>query len=189
VVSAAAHLANGFPLEEVGPAITEHEITRLPIQAARLALDSTIEGEISLIDKNYGNVWTNIPAKLLASAAISYDSEIELQLENGLLLRGKLLRSFHEVNKGDILLYINRRGYLSVAMNQESFLKHHHIHRHTRLIVTNLASARMQSGQLSQTDIFQVPVMASPSQITDNTLRIVAGNGILETVGDNEESW
>ena len=59
-----AHLAAGFPLKKVGPKLEDSDIVRYERKHAEFK-DGTIHGIVTDIDKPYGNVWTNIPFKLL----------------------------------------------------------------------------------------------------------------------------
>ncbi|MFZ2488905.1 MAG: SAM-dependent chlorinase/fluorinase [Anaerolineae bacterium] len=59
----AAHLANGVPLDALGPAL--HDPVQLSTSAARRLPDDSIHGEIIHIDR-FGNLISNIPGAWLA---------------------------------------------------------------------------------------------------------------------------
>src|SRR6201994_1257446 len=60
----AARLAAGvIRFDQVGPLLGKQEVVSIPYQRAVFA-DGVIRGTIPVLDVQYGNVWTNIPAEL-----------------------------------------------------------------------------------------------------------------------------
>lgn len=112
---AAAHLAQGVRLEELGPAT--HAVTPLHRAEAR-ATRGTIRGEVLHIDA-YGNVITNIPRALLVDAAMDPPMRIHVTLgDRAATLR--LCRGYGEVAVHTALAVVGSSGYLEVAVNQGS---------------------------------------------------------------------
>ncbi|HET6201349.1 MAG TPA: SAM-dependent chlorinase/fluorinase [Planctomycetota bacterium] len=72
---AAAHLARGFPFEEVGPLLPGWR--RLPLPKAERSADGTIRGEVVLVDR-FGNLVTNVEADALASLGPPSSIEVEV---------------------------------------------------------------------------------------------------------------
>ncbi|MGA6161417.1 SAM hydrolase/SAM-dependent halogenase family protein [Amycolatopsis magusensis] len=118
VVACAAHLAAGRSLPDVGPEVAAAELTRLPAVPVSLH-EQGVVGQVTRIDRAFGNVWTNIPASSLANLAIASErgSELEVTIvdERG---RWPLCRTFSEVGEVERLAYANSRGNLAFALNQ-----------------------------------------------------------------------
>jgi S-adenosylmethionine hydrolase len=121
----AARLAAGvIRFDQVGPLLTPQAVVSIPYQKAVLT-DGVIRGTIPVLDVQYGNVWTNIPAELYK----------QLNLSFGDLLRVKILYQGREVYQGEMpytatfgsvaigkpLAYLNSLLQLSFALNQGDF--------------------------------------------------------------------
>lgn len=120
----AARLAAGvIRFEEVGKELPD-KVVMLNYQAA-VRNGTTIKGTIPVLDVQYGNVWTNIPATIFN----------QLNITTGQLLRVTILRSgkiiysgampfeetFGKVPEGKPLIYLNSLMQLSIALNQANF--------------------------------------------------------------------
>lgn len=121
VVACAAHLAAGVAPASVGPQIDPVELVRMNSAAPVREPDGAVRGEIVRIDKNFGNVWTNIPISTLSD-----DGELEGKTINlvadGVSLEVPYQATFGAVAIGDPLAYTNSRGKLAFGRNQDSFL-------------------------------------------------------------------
>lgn len=131
VMSAAAHIANGVPLCEVGPAITLADLVTLPISAPAM-VDGWLVGEVAILDKNFGNVWTTITQEVLSQHGIGIGTQLEIQLGD-LRMTTPLLRTFGEVKLMQPLAYIASRQQLGVALNQGNFAAVHGTKRGDRI--------------------------------------------------------
>ena len=83
-------------------------------------------GGIPVLDPQFGNIWTNIPARA-AKLALGSRYEVRIVSPSGRSPFESLVpfvRTFSEVPKGSPLLYINSIGNLAVALNQADFAKH-----------------------------------------------------------------
>lgn len=127
IATAAAHLSNDFPIENVGPVFDLDKIVLLPDTPLPVISEERIDGIISLIDRNYGNVWTNIPEGWLTNNL--QDGEAYCVSLNGRNLLVPLQDVFGKVPKGEPLLYINSRGNLALGLNQGSFAKRFGVER------------------------------------------------------------
>ncbi|PWT98400.1 MAG: DNA-directed RNA polymerase subunit delta [Bacteroidetes bacterium] len=120
----AARLAAGtISFQEVGPELPP-EVVKLPYQSAELN-GNVIHGTISILDVQYGNVWTNIPGDLFNRLNIQYGNSIQVKIFNkqrlvysGVLPYGK---TFHSVAKGKPLAYFNSLLKLSFGLNEGNF--------------------------------------------------------------------
>ena len=64
-----ARLAAGvIRFDQVGPLLPKQEVVTIPYQRAVLE-DGVIKGAIPVLDVQYGNVWTNIPAEIVWAVA------------------------------------------------------------------------------------------------------------------------
>ncbi len=120
----AARLAAGIiTFEEVGGALARQVVT-IPYQKASKE-GLVLKGTISILDVQYGNIWTNIPSGLFQ----------ELQVKKGQLLNvriyhnqqkkyeGKMpyVQTFGAVAEGKPLLYLNSLLQVSLALNMANF--------------------------------------------------------------------
>lgn len=115
-----AHLAAGFPLDEVGRPLEDGEIVRFK-RAPVEWVDGRIVGVVSAIDHPFGNVWTNIHRTDLEKAGIGYGSPIKIILDDVLPFDLTLVPTFADAGeRGQVVAYLNSRGYLSLARNAAS---------------------------------------------------------------------
>ncbi|WP_282793787.1 SAM-dependent chlorinase/fluorinase [Streptomyces sp. CC224B] len=127
VMSAAAHMANGVPFAEIGEELAATDITLLETAQPEL-VDGWVVGEVALLDKNYGNVWTNITREFLEAQRIAFGAELEIEV-NGTFMRTPLRHTFGETGEGEPLAYIASRNQLGLALNQGNFAARHGIER------------------------------------------------------------
>src|SRR5580698_4586059 len=75
-----ARLAAGvIRFDQVGPLLPKQEVVMIPYQRASLA-DGVIKGAIPVLDVQYGNVWTNIPAELFKQLGVSFGEMMEVRI-------------------------------------------------------------------------------------------------------------
>jgi S-adenosylmethionine hydrolase len=110
--------------DAVGPQADTNEIVRLAYEKAGRSGDALVGG-IPVLDPQYGNVWTNIPASALADIAPQPGDRVTLRMSEGGLERVSLalpyVHTFGDVEVGQPLLYVNSVGMLAVALNQGNF--------------------------------------------------------------------
>lgn len=119
-----ARLAAGtISFEQVGPALPDSVVT-IPHQPATLQ-GGVLKGTIAILDVQYGNLWTNIPADLFAKLNIPAGGKLQLivyhkgqQVYQGVM---PYAHTFGEVPLGQPLAYLNSLMQLSFALNQGSF--------------------------------------------------------------------
>lgn len=118
VAAAAAHLAAGRPLDDVGPARSVDDVRLLNLPEPRVTGDA-VEGHVIRIDSMFGNVWTDIPLDLLPGARPDgAEDTVLVRFGGGDELALTLRRTFGEVPIGEPLAYVNSRGLLAFALNQ-----------------------------------------------------------------------
>ncbi len=126
-----ARLAAGqVRFEEVGPS-RGTEFVRLPVPVARREADA-LHGMIAMIDRPYGNLWTNIPAVMLDSTGwqVGDTLEVTIAFEGAPRVRAlaaPFVTSFGHVALGKPVTYLNSLLELAVALNQGDFAGSHQV--------------------------------------------------------------
>lgn len=121
----AARLAAGvIRFEQVGPLLPKQEVVSLPYQRAVLS-DGVIRGTIPVLDVQYGNVWTNIPADLFKRMGVIFGGTVDVRVIHAgkEVYRGEMPyeETFGSVEVGKPLAYLNSLLQLSFALNQGDF--------------------------------------------------------------------
>jgi len=113
-----AHLAAGFPLSKVGRPLSDSEIVRFEHSVANESRDGSLLGKVIDIDLPYGNVWTDISRHDLARLGIEYGTVLRVTVNEDLPFEFPLTPTFADFgSRGATGIYINSRGYLSLARN------------------------------------------------------------------------
>ncbi|HEY8957287.1 S-adenosyl-l-methionine hydroxide adenosyltransferase family protein [Chitinophaga sp.] len=125
-----ARLASGaITFEEVGP-LLPNEVVKIPYQAAVLE-DGKLKGNISVLDVQYGNIWTNIGADLLNQLHPQYGDILQVTFfHNGKKVHqtaAPYSQTFGAVPEGKPLSYLNSLMQLSFALNMGNFAAAYHI--------------------------------------------------------------
>ena len=126
----AARLAAGaITFEQVGK--------RLPARVVAIAYQkpaasgSAVQGCVPVLDVQYGNVWTNVPATLVRKLGVEKGTRIHVTISNAgqVVFSGAMpfVDCFGDVPKRQPLAYLNSQLELSFALNMASFAKAHHI--------------------------------------------------------------
>ncbi|MDQ1703900.1 MAG: hypothetical protein QOF18_266 [Frankiaceae bacterium] len=110
----AAHLANGRPLEDVGPAVEVGDLVRLAIRTATVD-DDHVHAEIRAVD-HFGNVSLNLARSDLEAAGIALGDTVELRC-NGRTLTVPFTLSFGEVARGRLSLCEDSFRAIQLAVN------------------------------------------------------------------------
>lgn len=112
---AAAYLAAGANLTELGPEIAATDLTRLP-PPLRAARPGVIETEVHLID-HFGNVALAAGAAELESSGLADSASIRVVVGERSWTVG-LADAFASVATGEVGVLIDSSGHLSLAVNQ-----------------------------------------------------------------------
>jgi S-adenosylmethionine hydrolase len=126
----AAKLAAGkIKFEQVGN-LLKPEVTMLPYQQPVLE-NGIIKGTITILDVQYGNVWTNINKSFLAKAGIELNDMVTVKIYHNteLVYTGSMrfVNTFSEVADQQTLAYINSNLQFSVAVNMGSFAEQYKV--------------------------------------------------------------
>jgi len=106
---AAAHLANGVPLEELGPETTT--MTLFPTDSPRRDDSGRLWGRIQHIDR-FGNLITDVPAAMLVW------TDVRIDLRDTPIIG--LSRTYADVMPGTPLALIGSHGFLEIAVRNGS---------------------------------------------------------------------
>ncbi|QNK64648.1 S-adenosyl-l-methionine hydroxide adenosyltransferase family protein [Pedobacter sp. PAMC26386] len=125
-----AKLASGaITYDEVGPELPK-QVVEIPYQKASLE-NGVLKGSISILDVQYGNIWTDIGDDLVRQSGAKYGDVLHLQIfhQRKKMYEGDApySQTFGAVTVGKPLSYLNSLLQLSFALNQESFALVHHI--------------------------------------------------------------
>jgi S-adenosyl-L-methionine hydrolase (adenosine-forming) len=112
---AAAHLASGVELGELGPAIEPGDLTRLELPVAQIGA-SRIRATALYVDR-FGNIQLNLTSDDLERADIVPGTkvEVEVRFERYFAVAA---RTFADVRPGDIVLYEDAYRNIALAINQ-----------------------------------------------------------------------
>jgi len=125
-----ARLAAGtINFEQVGPALPK-EVVRIPYQQATLN-NGKLKGAIAILDIQYGNIWTNIPADLFKQLNLQFGDTLHVVINHlaKKIYEGNMpyTETFGAVAKGKPLAYLNSLLQLSFALNLGSFAQVNHV--------------------------------------------------------------
>jgi S-adenosylmethionine hydrolase len=126
---AAARLARGMPLDELGPALESPVLLDFPTADIR---GEEIVGEVITIDR-FGNLITNIrKGQLVDGAHVSLDG----------MDIGHIKRTYADAEPGELLALIGSDGLLEIAACEASAVELTHARRGTRVHVRGANPAR-----------------------------------------------
>lgn len=116
--------SNVISFEEVGSVLAQEiEMLELPIATV---IPNGIAGQVTVLDVQYGNVWTNIDAATLRKAGIITGDSVTVRLyhNESVVYHKKLLlgRTFADVAPGSELAYLNSLLNFSLAVREGSFV-------------------------------------------------------------------
>jgi S-adenosylmethionine hydrolase len=116
---AGAHLARGDDWANVGPELDVSKLVRLDIALAKLD-DHGLSGEVIATDGPFGNLVTNISGDDFLKLGYARGRTVNVTIgKNEMDI--PFVRTFSDVPLKQPLLYIDSRGRLGLAVNQESF--------------------------------------------------------------------
>ena len=127
----AARLASGsIAFEQVG-AVLPKQVVDIPYQQAVLD-GNKIKGTIAILDVQYGNIWTNIPAELFGRLQVKVGRRLHVVIYKDKIKKYEgdmpYSETFGSVAKGKPLAYLNSLMQLSFALNMASFSDVHKVY-------------------------------------------------------------
>jgi S-adenosylmethionine hydrolase len=114
-VPAAAHLAAGVALADLGPAVDPDELVRLELPEPSVGA-RRIRATVLYVDR-FGNVQLNLTSAHLERIGVEPGSQVEVEVgfERYYAVAA---RTFAEVRRGDIVLYEDAYWNIALAINQ-----------------------------------------------------------------------
>jgi S-adenosylmethionine hydrolase len=114
---AAAHLATGVPLEELGPPVDPEGLIRLDLPEPVIR-DGAILATLLYVD-SFGNIALNLDRDDVEALGISSGTRIELELA-GERYYALMARTFSDARPGDVILYEDSYKKMSLAISRGS---------------------------------------------------------------------
>ena len=114
---AAAHLANGVPLSELGPPLDPDALVRLDLPQPQVTADR-IDATLLYVD-SFGNIALNLTREDVEEVGVVPGSRVELELD-GERYFAVTARTFADARAGDVILYEDSYRNMSVAINRGS---------------------------------------------------------------------
>ena len=114
-----AHLARGDDWKTVGPVMPVKDLVRLDVKIAKLD-EHGLSGSVIATDGPFGNLVTNVDGNDFLKLGYQRGQDVPIKIgEKEMKL--KFVRTFSDVPVNQPLLYIDSRGHLGLAVNQNSF--------------------------------------------------------------------
>lgn len=117
----AAHIIR---FQQIGPKLAT-DIVRLDYQKAIYKKEGVVQGNIPILDVQYGNVWSNIPRTLIDQLGVKSGESVRVQIFHGDTTvynkTVRLVNTFGEAASGDDVAYMNSLLNFSIAVNQGNF--------------------------------------------------------------------
>ena len=110
---AAAHLAAGVPLAELGPPVDAEQLVRLDLPRPQFA-DGVVEATTLYVD-SFGNIALNLTRDDAERAGIVAGTRVELE-HDGERYYAVAARTFADARAGDVILYEDSYRNMSVAI-------------------------------------------------------------------------
>jgi S-adenosylmethionine hydrolase len=112
---AAAHLARGVPLAELGPSVDPDALVRLDLPEPRVA-DDTITATTVYID-SFGNIALNLTRDDVEAIGVRPGTRLELRLADERYYAVSA-RTFADARAGDVILYEDSYRNMSIAITR-----------------------------------------------------------------------
>lgn len=116
---AGAHVARGDDWTKAGPEVPVKDLVRLDLKAAKLD-DRGLNAEVIATDGPFGNLVTDVDAEDFFKLGYKHGQDVPVVI-GGREMKLKFVHTFSDVGLNQPLLYIDSRGHLAMAVNQNSF--------------------------------------------------------------------
>ncbi len=114
-----AHMARGDDWSKVGPEMAVKDLVRLNLKSASLD-EHGLTATVIATDGPFGNLVTNVNAEDFLKLGYQHGNGVPVRLGDKELTI-KFVKTFSDVPLNRPLLYIDSRGHLGLAVNQNSF--------------------------------------------------------------------
>lgn len=132
-----AHLARGDDWSNVGPETAVKDLVRLDLKIAKID-EHGLNASVIATDGPYGNLVTNVDAEDFLRLGYERGKEVPVKV-GGKEMKIKFVKTFSDVPLGQSLLYIDSRGHLALAVNQDSFAAVYGIKPPAELVIPRAA--------------------------------------------------
>lgn len=117
---AAAHLARGVPIEELGPPLDPDALVRLELPEPRI-VDGVIDATSLYVD-SFGNIALNLSRDEVETLGIVVGTRLEIE-HAGERFYAVMARTFADARPGDVILYEDSYRNMAVAISSGSAAK------------------------------------------------------------------
>jgi hypothetical protein len=114
-----AHVARGDDWTKVGPEMPVKDLVRLDWKVAKLD-ETGLSATVIATDGPFGNLVTNVDGDDFLKLGYQHSHEVPVKVGDK-ELKMKFVKTFSDVPVNQPLLYIDSRGRLGLAVNQNSF--------------------------------------------------------------------
>ena len=114
-----AHMARGDDWTKIGPELAVKDLVRLQLKAAKID-ERGLNATVIATDGPYGNLVTNVDADDFLKLGYQRGQEVPVTV-GGREMKMKFVKTFSDVPLNQPLLYIDSRGHLALAVNQNNF--------------------------------------------------------------------
>lgn len=114
-----AHMARGDDWTKIGPELAVQDLVRLELQAAKLD-ERGLTATVIATDGPFGNLVTNVDADDFLKLGYQHGQVVPVTV-GGREMKMKFVKTFSDVPLREPLLYIDSRGQLGLAVNQNNF--------------------------------------------------------------------
>jgi len=112
-------MARGDDWTKVGPEMAVKDLVRLQLKVAKLD-DRGLSATVIATDGPFGNLVTNVEADEFMQLGYQRGQEVPVRV-NGSEMKIKFVKTFSDVPLGQPLLYVDSRGHMALAVNQNNF--------------------------------------------------------------------
>ena len=116
---AGAHLAAGWEFNLVGPEVPQ--LVRLAPKTSATT-DKGIAGDIIALDDPFGSLITDIPGDEFKKLGYNLGEKLRVEINKKTVIL-PYVKTFMDVPVGDVLLFIDSRDRVSIAINQGNYSK------------------------------------------------------------------
>src|SRR6266704_4055259 len=116
---AAAHLAAGWDFNLVGPVVPQ--LVRLTPKTS-VTTEKGIDGDIIALDDPYGSLVTDIPGDEFKKLGYNLGEKLQIEINKKQVIL-PYVKTFMDVPVGEVLLFIDSRDRVSIAINQGNYSK------------------------------------------------------------------
>ncbi|MBI4853923.1 MAG: SAM-dependent chlorinase/fluorinase [Acidobacteria bacterium] len=129
----AAHLAHGTNWTRVGARIALSELVKLNINIVKID-EKGLTAEVIALDGQYGNLITNIDEQDFAKLGYKLGDKVTIKIADHEISM-PFVKTFSDVAINTPLLYVDSRGHLAMAINQNNFAQNYKIQIPSRISI------------------------------------------------------